>query len=110
MSDLIAHVRDPARFTGDVGHPISVWYEVRRETVDRLRGGKRVAWTCTCKRADTVRRCEHLHALWEGRIWEGRIPADIGVLTKPHFLADLTPLGDELLRHRWAAITLMRTT
>lgn len=105
MSDLVARVQDPARFTGDVGHPTPVRYEVRYDT--------HKVWTCTCGLRPRHRSmppvCDHLHALWEGRIWEGHIPEDVGVLTKPHFLVELTPLGDELLRHRWAATTLQNT-
>jgi hypothetical protein len=105
------------------------WYEIKRSGQGKKEGGVGIVWSCDCgsgsphaPRGRALHECVHLKALWRGHVTESqaevgkRVPVSstdyvTGVpitVNKYLYLVELTPLGEELLRARWAAAALRK--
>lgn len=82
-------------------------FEIRRSGKPKKEGGNGVHWTCSCGHRGSNstffngrKLCGHLKAIFDGWVKENT--------TDPRcpYSATLTPLGEELLLARWAAINL----
>ena len=110
MNTLIARVHSENVISdGERFDRYPIIYEIHR----RADSGAEVIWQCSCVFSRDARGpCTHMLALWDARVVENAEALAAGthtVITKPHFFVELTPFGEELLRPRWAALTLSRT-
>jgi hypothetical protein len=82
------------------GHPVAKIHETFETHAfpHRIRREKRAKLVCDCTTRDA---CQHIQDLLDGRVTEDRKDTS-------RSLVKLTPLGEELLRARWAAAALRK--
>lgn len=98
-------------------------FYIRRQGIPKKEGGQGVNWICSCGfYARMTMACGHLRALFNGRVTEdadefrntrAHIPftRHSPIQRPPHYIqpyVELTPLGVELLRERWAILALRK--
>lgn len=93
------------------------WINIHRIGRLRKEGGPGITWTCSgCKPGRSGPRyatlCRHIRAILNGHVTEDEndtsYATDQSGRSVPRRLVELTPLGEDLLRERWAIAALKR--